>query len=117
MSAGREEGGMIMRQYVLIYHGAVRPGRDEDMREMMAEWGAWFQQLGSALVDGGRPFGACRTVDESGVKNGLNGDQASGYSIIKAASLDDAANMAKGCHLVRLGSRVYVHETMDIPGM
>jgi hypothetical protein len=108
---------MIMRQYVLIYHGAVRPGGDEDMREMMAEWGAWFQQLGSALVDGGRPFGACRVVDESGVKNGVNGDQASGFSIIKAASLDDAANIAKGCPLVRLGSRVSVHETMDIPGM
>jgi len=106
-----------MRSYVLIYHGAVRPGSDDEMREMMAEWGAWFQKLGEALVDGSRPFGACKVVERSGIKNGLNGDAASGYSIIKAPNLDEAAAMASGCPLVRHGSRVLVHETMAIPGL
>lgn len=82
-----------MSKYVLAFR--ARPGRTPAAGED-EQWGAWFGQLGPAIVDMGGRVGATRTVAAA-----RRGDPASsvlsGYVIIEAAGLDEAAALAQGC--------------------
>ena len=40
---------------------------------MMAQWGAWFGQLGAAIVDAGNPVGQSSTVHSDGSVTGDGG--------------------------------------------
>ena len=88
------------------------PAEDEAQRsagmEMMA---AWYRALGSALVDQGAPFTGVRAVSDSGIEEDAIGPNASGYTLIQAESLDEAARLASGCPLLQHGRRINVFET------
>ena len=45
-----------MANFVLLYSGGSMPETEAEQAAVMQAWGAWFGQLGSALVDGGNPF-------------------------------------------------------------
>ena len=80
-------------------------------------WGAWFGQLGSAVVDGGNPTGASVTVGAGGAATpGGGANPTTGYSLIEALSLDDATAKAKGCPIVSDGGSVEVCETINMEG-
>ncbi len=84
-----------MGKYVYIYYAGT--SSDGGSNE---EWGKWFAELGSALVDGGNPF------DEGGQAVSKEGTMpvhtpaATGYSIVNAKSKDEAVELAKGCPLL-----------------
>ncbi len=104
-----------MTNFVLAYRGG--PGMaatPEDREKAMAEWGAWFGSLGAALVDGGNPFSRSRTVlgDGSSTEGGAAG--LTGYSIVSAADLAAASDLAKGCPLLSGGGTVEVYETVPM---
>jgi hypothetical protein len=80
----------------------------------MQAWGNWFGKLGKALVDGGNPFSdKVKSVGSDGkVKDGPTG-QATGYSIVEAGSVDQTAEMAKGCPVLTGGGRITMYETLN----
>ncbi len=104
-----------MTNFVLAYRGgpgmAATPG---DQEKAMAEWGAWFGSLGAALIDGGNPFSRSCTIlgDGSSADGGAAG--LTGYSIVNAADLSAAADLAKGCPLLIGGGTVEVYETVPM---
>jgi hypothetical protein len=101
-----------MANYVLLYHGGSMPESAEEGAKVMEAWTAWFGKLGGALVDGGNPASKSRTI----AANGAVHDDASGpsgYSIIKADSLDAAVALAKGCPVLGGGASVQVVETFE----
>ena len=101
-----------MANYVLVYHGGSMPESQEEGAKVMAAWGEWFQQLGGALVDGGNPASATKTIAANGsVSDDPNGP--SGYSILKADSLDAAVALAKGCPVLHGGASIQVVETFE----
>ena len=68
--------------------------------------------LGAAVVDGGNPCGTSKTVAKDGnVKDGGSG--ITGYSVLKAESLEAAVKLAKGCPLLKAGGSVEVYETIN----
>lgn len=85
------------------------------MEEVKSAWGAWFGQMGDKLVDGGNPFGEGKSVSKAGV-GAVTGSAATGYSIVKAANLDEAVEMAKGCPLLVQvpNGNVEVYETFPM---
>jgi hypothetical protein len=94
-----------MANYVLVYHGGGMP-------EIMQAWNDWFHKLGDALVDGGNPASATRTIATNGsVSDDPSGP--SGYSILKADSLDAAVELAKGCPVLAGGASIQVVETFN----
>ena len=97
-----------MGKYVLVYTGGGRPESEEEGQRVMAAWQAWLGGLGDAVVDQGAPFGASAPVN-GGTTSGL-----SGYSIVTAASLDDAVDKAKDCPIFASGGGVEVYETMEM---
>ena len=59
-----------MANYLLAYHGGGEmPATPEAQKASMDAWMAWFGGMGDAVVDGGNPAGAWRTVGAAGVTN------------------------------------------------
>ena len=105
-----------MSKYAFAYHGG--PGMastEEEMAEIMAAWGAWFGELGGAIVDGGAPVGQASTVASDGsVTDGGGANPITGYTIVSADSLEVAVALAKGCPALPGGGSVEVAELIDM---
>jgi len=102
-----------MANYLLLYHGGGMPQNDEDKKKLMDAWGEWMKQCGDNLVDAGNPCSEVKTVDKDGVQE-FSGDRVTGYSVIKADSMDNAIRAAQMVPLVVDGSgSVDVYETFD----
>ena len=104
-----------MPSYVFAYKGGsgMAP-TPEAQKAAMEAWGQWFGTLGGAVVDGGNPFGKAKSVSPGGdIKDGA-ASSLSGYSIVKADSLDAATSIAKGCPVLKNGGSVDVYETIPM---
>lgn len=77
----------------------------------MQAWTDWFGVLGGALVDGGNPVSQVRTIASNGSVSNGGVNPSSGYSVIKADSLDAAVALAKGCPVLGGGASIEVAET------
>lgn len=105
-----------MANFLLLYSGSDHMALPESKRvATMQEWGAWFGKIGSDLVDGGNPFtSTAKSIASDGsVSNGPAGTMATGYSIVKADSLDAAVELARGCPILRGGGQISVYETFS----
>jgi hypothetical protein len=104
-----------MAKFLFVYHGGSHPETKEAQAKVMAAWGQWFGSMGKAVIDGGNPVGKSSTVRSNGTiaKDG-GANPASGYSLIEAASLDEALAKAKGCPLLAAGGSVEVAQAMDM---
>ena len=104
-----------MANFVLLYSGGGMPETQAEQAEVMQAWGAWFGQLGSALVDGGNPFTpVAKRIAKDGSVSDAPAGIASGYSIIKADSLDAAVALAKACPVLLGGAQITVFETFPV---
>ncbi len=102
-----------MTKYAFIYHGGSMPESEEEGKRVMAAWGAWMEGIGASLIDGGNPFGPSKTVSNGGsVADGGGTNPASGYSLVEAASIDEALAHAKTCPIIDGGGSVEVCEAM-----
>jgi hypothetical protein len=105
-----------MANFVLLYSGGSMPASEAEQAAVMQAWGAWFGKLGSDLVDGGNPFTpqAKHIASDGTVGDGPVGSMATGYSIIKAESLGEAVEKARGCPLLGSGGgQITVYETFQ----
>jgi len=104
-----------MPKYVFAYHGGKPPETPEEGEKVMAQWGAWFEKLGTAIADPGNPVGQSHTVSRSGVTADGGSNPLSGYTLVNADSYDAAIEMAKDCPMVVDGSgSVEVAEAIDM---
>lgn len=102
-------------KYLLVYYGGAMASTPEAQAEVMKTWDAWFQVLGKAVVDGGNPFsGKVKSVSSDGaIGDGPIARIASGYSILEAGSIGEAAKMATGCPVLKSGGQIAVYETFN----
>jgi hypothetical protein len=104
-----------MGEYVFAYSGGKGVSEDEDERNAQyAQWGKWFQELGSAVVDGGPAMGSAKTVDPDGTVSDGGSRALSGYSVVSADSLDEAVELARGCPVLEIGGAVDVYEAIGM---
>ena len=102
-------------KYLLVYYGGAVASTPEARAEGMKAWDAWFKGLGKAVADGGNPFtGKVKSVSSDGaIGDGPIARIASGYSILEAGSMDEAAKMATGCPVLKSGGQIAVYETFN----
>ena len=102
-----------MANFLLTSHGGRMPETKEEQDRVMAAWTAWFGQLGDRLVDGGNPISQSKAISADG--SVMDATSApTGYSIIKAESLDQAVGLAKGCPVLAGGAALVVSETFPV---
>lgn len=104
-----------MPEFIFAYHGGKKPETPEEGEKVMAAWGAWFENMGAALKIPGAPVGMSKTVSAGGVADDGGANPLSGYTVVNAASIDAATEMAKGCPMVVDGSgSVEVAEILEM---
>jgi hypothetical protein len=102
-----------MANYVFAYSGGKGVATDEAERKAQyAEWGQFFGELDSAVVDGGAATGTAKTVGPGGSVSDGGSRGLTGYSIVSADSLDAAVELAKGCPVLEIGGAVDVYEAI-----
>ena len=103
-----------MAKYLLAYHGSPDFKSREEGMQHMVKWKAWMAGLGDAVVDPGLPVGPSMTVTPDGIVEGGGSNPLSGITILEAASIEEAMEMAKGCpHLSGTGT-IEVAEAMNM---
>jgi hypothetical protein len=102
-----------MASFLLTYHGeGGMPATEEARAQAMAAWGAWFGALGDAVVDQGNPTSHAKAISPDG--SVMDATSApTGYSIIRADSLDAAVELSRGCPVLAAGQVVVVSETFE----
>ncbi len=102
-----------MTNYVFAYSGGKGVAADEAERNAQyARWEGWFRELGAAIVEEGAAMGTAKTVGPGGSVSDGGSRGLTGYSIVAAASLDSAVELAKGCPVLEIGGAVDVYEAI-----
>ena len=111
-----------MSKYVFVYHAPMTPAdatppSPEQMEAVMGEWMAWAGTVGEGMVDFGTPLADGVRVTPDGTSPSTR--EVSGYSIIEAASMDQALELARNHPHLNMpgGCEIEVHEAQPIPGM
>ena len=101
----------MANKYMYFYLcGPGHPASEAKGKAMLTIWMGYFGKLGSALVEGAAPF-----APNSAGKGSAS--HASGYSIVRADSLDKVIKMTDvGPHIARSGG-IEVFELARVPGM
>jgi hypothetical protein len=102
-----------MANYLLTYTGGGMAQTDAEREAAMAAWGAWFGELGPAVVEMGAPVGASASVTSTG-GDGVASSGLSGYSVICADNLDAATALVGKCPVLAHGGKVDVYETIPV---
>jgi hypothetical protein len=97
-----------MPTYVIVNRA---PSGYTGSAEAAAAWAAWFEHLGTNLVDPGNAAFVRATLGNCGSDTALGG-----YTLVTANDLDAAAALAKGCPIREEGGGVEVGELMPVPG-
>lgn len=103
-----------MAKYVLAYRGGGMAATPAAQEAAMAAWGAWFGELGGAVVDAGNPFGPSKSVTSDGSMKDGGASGLTGYSVLAADSLAAATDLAKGCPVLTNGGSVEVYEAIEM---
>lgn len=104
-----------MPNYAFTYYGEPKFERPEEGAKHMEKWQAWMGGLGDAMVNPGVPFGAAKLVSSAGVSDdpASKSNRVTGFSVVKAASMDAALEMAKACPHLDHGT-IGVAEAMEM---
>ena len=103
-----------MSSYFIGYRGGRQPASPEEGAKHMAKWKAWVDGLGDAMVNPGTPLGMSRMVSADGVSDDGGSDPMSGFSIVKADSMDAAIEIARDCPFLETGGTLEVAEVMEM---
>ena len=103
-----------MSIYVFAYHGGKKLESPEEGAKYIAKSKAWVGGLGDAIVNPGTPLGKSKTVSSGGVSDDGGSNPLSGFSIVKADSMDAALEMAKVCPFLDLGGTLEVAKVMKM---
>src|SRR5438309_1156946 len=107
-----------MADFLFVYRG-TNDGRakmtPEEMQQNMQKWSTWIAQgfqkgwlvnAGDALTEEGRVVNAKKVITDGPFVESK--EIVGGYSIVKADTIDAAAELAKGCPALLTGGRVEV---------
>ena len=102
-----------MPNYILAYHGGKTPENPAEGAKHRGKFFAWISGLGDVVVNPGTPLGMSKNVSSGGVSDNDGSNRLTGFSVVKADSLDAALEMAKGCPFLEIGT-IEVAEVMEM---
>jgi len=101
-----------MSNFMFLFRGGSRPSSPEEMQSQMQKWMGWIQRLreegkyvaGDPLEGGGKVLKSRKTITDGPFAEGK--EIVGGYFLVKAETLDQAAEMAKDCPIFDTGGSV-----------
>ncbi|HCX22592.1 MAG: hypothetical protein CMB80_06915 [Flammeovirgaceae bacterium] len=109
-----------MNKYLVIYHApvsavkAMASATDEEKAAAMQPWFAWKEEMGEHLLDMGSPLFGGLKLNDNGTAVASQ-KEVTGYSMIQAASYDQAKELLIGHPHLRNGAcEIEVHEAISM---
>jgi hypothetical protein len=99
-----------MSSYLFVY---TQGTATDENRSSLEQWGAFFESLGPAVADIGKPVGEGTAVGAGGA-TGPTRTGVTGYSVIEADSLELATKLAADCPMISDGGTVEVFEALPM---
>lgn len=106
-----------MSQYAIVYIGGDHPSDPEESKRHFEEYKKWLASLGDAAVSPANPFKDTQTVNSDGSIMEGSAISMSGYSIIRAESMDKALEIARACPFLDIGGTLEVSELIQMTEM
>jgi hypothetical protein len=103
-----------MSKYLLLFRGGTQPQGEEEGQAVMAAWTAWFERIGSAVVDQGDPTAGGRSIGHDGSVTEAAPEDVTGSSVLETDSLESAVEMARSCPHLEAGGSISVLATMEV---
>ena len=104
-----------MTQYLMTYFGGNQPTSPEEGKQHFAKYKEWLSSLGESIVSPANPLKNTQTVNADGTVTSGSTTSMSGYTIIKAESIESAVEMAKACPFLEMGGTMEVSELIQMP--
>jgi hypothetical protein len=92
-----------MTTFLFVYR--VPEDHADTPRNVGETWREWFAGLGPSLVEIGDPVFRRQTIGKAAPTSPLGG-----YSVVEAADLDAAIELARGCPILTVGGGVEIGE-------
>ena len=105
-----------MPQYVITYLGGNQPASPEEGKQHKIKYMEWLSSLGDSAVSPMNPFKDTHTLNPDGTASAGTSTKMSGFTIIKADSMDAAISIAKSCPFLKIGGSLEVSELIQMPG-
>ena len=102
-----------MSNYAITYFGEPSFDSPEQGGKYMEKWGGWISSLGDVFILPSTPLRVSKIVSATGVTDGARSNRLTGFSIVKADSMDAAVEMAKSCPHLEHGT-IEVSEVMEM---
>lgn len=104
-----------MAQYVLVYLGGNQPASPELASKHFEKYMEWLSSLGNSVVIPTIPLKDTTTVKPDGSIAEGGSCAMSGFTIIKADSMQAALSIAQSCPFLDIGGSLEVSELMEMP--
>lgn len=104
-----------MKQFVLVYLGGNQPADPQEASQHFDKYMKWLSSLGDSVVIPTIPLKDTTTVSSDGTIEEGGSSAMSGFSIIRADSLDAALSIARDCPFLEIGGSLEVSELMQMP--
>ncbi len=104
-----------MAQYVIVYIGGDQPSSPEEGKQHFAKYREWLTSLGDSAVSPMNPLKNTHTIHPDGSVTEGNITAMSGYTIVKADSMEAALGMAKACPFLDIAGSLEVSELVQMP--
>ncbi len=106
-----------MPQYVIVYLGGNQPESPEEGKKHFQKYMEWLTSLGDAAISPANPLKNTHTVQPDGSVKSSGTSSMSGFTIIKANSMDEALKIARACPFLDIGGSLEVSELVQMPGL
>jgi len=104
-----------MTQFVFAYLGGNQPSSPEEASKHFSKYMEWLTSLGDSVVIPTIPLKDTNTVSPDGTTREGGSSAMSGFSIIKAESMEAALTIAQSCPFLEIGGSLEVSEMMEMP--
>ena len=105
-----------MPDYMITYLGGNKPSSPEEGKEHFSKYMEWLSSLGESAVSPANPLKDTSTVNPDGSVTAGGATTTSGFTIIRAESMEAALSVAKSCPFLDIGGTLEVSELIQMPG-
>jgi len=105
-----------MPEYLIVYMGGDRPTSPEEGKENFAKYQEWLASLGADPASAMNPIKNTKIVHPDGSVSDGSSTSMSGYTILVAASMEEALDKAKACPFLEVNGSLEVSELIEVPG-
>lgn len=105
-----------MTNYILMYIGGTQPTDPEEGQKHFQKYREWLGSLGDSLVSPANPLKDTSVITPDGTVAPGSTTEISGFTIIKANSMEAVIEMGRSCPFLEIGGTLEVSELMQMDG-